>query len=230
MVKVFIDVWQRVTRQLDEYIEQVAERGAPIKQWQLRDVGHCFENFRDEGLLQAFRLDIYARQLAEGADYLPQKNGLKAVLFEDDHVQRARWRQAVNAHTPYTVPEELALPTEEGLEAIIDDPEIGLFIIDIQNGNDVTAGIRWGEQVLRRRFASAERSADVVPTNIVVWSASIEAVQAAEAHFAPIVKQLEDTGAAGISYSVGKDNRSMNSNPIDFTVKRKTWTGGILRR
>lgn len=214
----FKEVWVRETNDLNDITES-ANRNSNMRQWQLVDVGHAFQGFLTFDLQKAFRYGLYEW---ERVDLRPQKSGLKAAILEDDDAQRALWRETVQNSTSFTTQDNLTFASPEGLDDVIDDPTIGLFVLDIQNADDSIAGIRIGEEVIRRRryleIGTDASSGKPRKTKVIIWSASSEAVQQASTHF----RGLIEDSMPDISYSIGGNMRD-GASAVTVDVRRKTW-------
>ncbi len=215
----FIATWDSVTEDLSQLVES-ADLSSPVVHWQSIDIGHAFKGFRGVDLYKAFRLGHYSKNslMSMSAEFCPEKSGLKAVILEDDPAQLKQWRETIQSHTSFTSEDELAFTSPRGIDAVIDDPEIGLFLLDIQNGSDLTAGVRIGEQILRQRLELNKTSTEPIKTKIIVWSASGQAVNEATEYFKQLVERLDHQ----VNYQLGGSGRS-GSSPIMIEVRRKTW-------
>jgi hypothetical protein len=214
----FKEVWVRETNDLNDITES-ANRNSNMGQWQLVDVGHAFQGFLTFDLQEAFRYGLYEW---ERVDLRPQKSGLKAAILEDDDAQRALWRETVQNSTSFTTQDNLTFASPQGLDDIIDDPTIGLFVLDIQNADDPTAGIRVGEEVIRRRryleMGTDDSSGKPRKTKVIIWSASLEAVELADAHF----RHLIEASMPDVSYTIGGNMRD-GASDVAIDIRRKTW-------
>lgn len=218
----FKQVWWQEAKNLKAIVEAV-DNESDVSQWQLTDIGHAFEGFTTFDLMRAFRQGMYSSEARRHADFQPEKSGLRAVILEDDAAQRMIWKETVENSTSFTTEDALTFASPEGIEKVIDDPTVGLFLLDIQNGEDMTAGIRIGEEVLRRRqqlLSQEDAQGDRPKTKIIIWSASADAVEQANAHF----KQLmEDEPMPGVSYSIGGLMNGSSGDSIEIEVRPKTF-------
>ncbi len=220
-----VEAWSTVTADLNDQMDRVSESDAG-EQWRQKDRGHCFQNFKTLDLTKAFRLDVYG-MYPELGDFQQEKKGQTAVILEDDAEQRRTWVEAVDRYSPFAANEALAFASPSDMEGIVEDPNVGLFLLDIQNGQDETAGIRMAAQVLQRRFElNNESEAQSYPTKIVVWSASAEALKHAERELIPLIESLREINPM-ISYrTVEGGGPSSSSNPISLNIRPKnlnTW-------
>lgn len=182
------------------------------------DIGHAFEGFRDHEISGYIGDgDLVKRELVE-----IHKNGLSAVIFEDDPEQSARWSSLVNDHTVYTSSDAEVFATMHDIDERIDNLSVGMFLIDIQNGSDETAGIRLAEEILRRRIR-LYHDPDHKNTNIIVWSTSPEHVKLANNYFKDLLKSDDETRMVGISTSFLGSGSSGGGNRIKFDVRHKLW-------
>ncbi len=185
-----------------EYAEQTYENIALIHKkrgsssLQQSDIGHFFKTsiFRDvHGVLDP----------ESNAYRYRQKNGSKAVILEDDQRQMSDWKNLVQEHSPYSLPEDdsgaFTVPSGKILE-MADDPETRLFLLDIQNGKDDMAGIRVAEALLRRMvekcvqcnvksMSSGEKYR--LQRTVILWTMSPELLRVAQEHFAPLLQQKD---------------------------------------
>lgn len=214
----FQQVYQRTIKKLDR-ITDVMNANSDVGEWQMEDIGHCFHGFWDHSLFEVFSINRLAiREYA-----LPVKNGSQALILEDNNVQRTMWQRSVNDHTAYEAPDELVLTDPTAVETYITNPNIGLFILDVQNGDDKLAGIRVAETLIRLKLSQIEVSdnPDSLPeTKIVVWSDSNESVKTAKAilsemiareHLDPEIRQYVHFNSSGAQL------------PLDVQVQRKSW-------
>jgi len=216
----FKDVWETVTGQLYEKMKDIS-RSSATSQWACEDIGHCFGGFRPHDLYKAFRKGFHSEPRENYSEFKPKKSGLKAAILEDDNDQRALWREAVDAHTSFSTDDSLVFPTPEGIEAASADQNVGYFLLDIQNFDDPTAGIRIGHQIIEERLEMGRRSPDgkAPKTHVIIWSASSEAVTVATQHFRKLVKHWE---AQGIEINYELDGSAfLGSSGITLEVRPK---------
>jgi hypothetical protein len=79
------------------------------------------------------------------------------------------------------------------IDSLGDNPEVTMFLLDIQNGQDKTAGIRLAESLLRQRLDSFDSHADdenSPKTKIIVWSTSDTSARQATDQLGDFLKQL----------------------------------------
>ncbi len=183
------DIWQAVYTELASRIERVMI-DSPMSRWESQDIGHCFSGFWTHSLIDAFQRGGKQKR---GYEVYPEKDGSNAVILEDDKQQMATWRGVVDRHLPQTVDRELCFSTSDGVVETADDPNVSLFLLDIQNGDDETAGIRVAEAIIGRRVQMRQANPDLT-TKIVVWSASKALVAQAGERLKQVVKELTDGG------------------------------------
>jgi hypothetical protein len=202
--------------ELDEQVQQLDEKSGS-KRWMTTDIGHCFKGFGDQ--------DLYIVLTNRDIAHEPTKNGRLAVILEDDNHQANTWSNVIQKHSPYTLPDgndgRCETPTE--IERFLDDDSVGYFLLDIQNGEDLMAGIRVAEDILRRKVLKyvaipedkrRERGGEL---KIVVWSNSRQSVQTAKQTLEALVEELDPKRRliSGFSTFCG-------SNPIEISVKMKS--------
>lgn len=192
----FIEAWNTTKELLKDTMESLSSYTNPLSEWESQDIGHCFKGFEDYQLYRIFNPSGLKEH-----DYNPaDKTGGKVVVLEDDDQQRAVWLQTLDHHSGYKTAEETTFTEPQGIEDYIDDPEVGMFLLDIQNGRDETAGIKVAEAVIRQKIAAIHASANpdkMLRTNVIVWSSSQAAVTAAHEHLESLVKELKaDNGTA----------------------------------
>ena len=155
------------------------------------------------------------------------KNGRRDVILEDDKEQATLWQEAVNRFTAFATDFSDVFPTAEGIDEQIEDLTVGLFLIDIQNGNDETLGIRVAEKILRRRLqlaVEANHDERHPKTHIVVWTSSTEHLALAEDRFYKLVEGKDALeGAKEISYDIGGHGKSGGNSRVSIEVKPKVW-------
>lgn len=158
---------QREAKALERQIDHTAEKADELQRWQQQDIGHCFSHFR-----------LYQFMWPENKKPL-EKDGTKAVIFEDDRSQSNFYRDAIQSLTPHTISSRDCFSKPEGfLEAALDQ-DTRLIVIDIENYEDPTAGIRLADELLTRRA----RAASLPKTKLVLWTASKEALEKAVKYF-----------------------------------------------
>lgn len=209
--------WLRVTDRLNSVIDG-ANNDANINIWQLEDIGHCFQSFRNYdlmGLLGRGRFQPYNYEYAD-----PTKDGTKAFILEDDPQQLARWQRVVNEHSAHESPNELCTPDPEVTARHHDDMEISLFLLDTQIGDDEWAGLRAARSLFeaRSRAALTANDTETVPkTKIVLWSSSQRHVEGAKA----ALKDLEEMYFGHTYIRVGETSGSHVV--VSLEVRLKTW-------
>ncbi len=189
--------------------------------WAQTDTGHGFDGFTDHHLREVLGRDIFDTEYHE---FTTTPDGTRVVILEDDPDQMRLFQAVVKRYLPQTVVPEQQFVSPDGIEATIDDPRNTLFLLDIQNGEDDTAGIRVAEQILRRRYETAQAAiiaddiSDLPQTNIIIWSNSQESLRLASAFFKPIVSNLQ-----GVSYELYGESgaRSYSGNKFSLTVRPK---------
>lgn len=224
------DAWWEVSQTLTDRLDN-AVKDSPIRSWQSEDIGHCFNGFISYDLMAAFQKGMYE---SRGPEINPKKDGSKAVILEDDPEQMDAWVGAVTRHTPQTIDGELCFTSPEGVLEAAEDMNSRLFLIDIQNGTDNTAGIRIGEDILNKRLQHVD-NLDVKEikklelTKIVVWTASQELYAIASDYFKPKLQELSRAGKPLAYYVIGTGS-SGGSPPIRFEVALKGFDVGDLDR
>ena len=214
----FIGAYQNTVHGLKELMEDTTK--LRLYPWQSIDIGHGFENFQDHAVSEALFL---GDRHMERAFHSPEKNGQRAVILEDDPRQMTAWQTVLDKHSAFTVEPEDCFVSPDGLIELADDPSVGVFLLDIQNGEDQTAGIRLGEEILRRRLQFANNwpgGAEKAPkATIVIWSTSPESVALASAKLKPLLESYRP----GISFDVPGSGSSCHANPIRVIVRQKSW-------
>ena len=190
--------------------------------WAGEDIGHCFRNFSD--------WDIN-RVIGEGdlieRDFNPaEKTGGKIVILEDDERQMAAWQQVFEEHSVFEVSPSHCFTSPEGIEAHFADPDASLFLLDIQNGQDETAGIRVAGELFRKRLTILAEAPDprlLKPLKIVVWSSSHAATQAAHRQLSALWKdrELNPEGSDYVGYLGGGSAFTSGAHRITIEVKQK---------
>ena len=202
--------------ELDEQVQQLDSKSG-CKRWMSTDIGHCFSGFGDH--------DLYAVLTYSDIAHEPTKNGRRAVVLEDDKRQASRWGNVIQKHSPYTLHDEKSgqCGTPEEIARFLDDDSVGYFLLDIQNGEDPTAGIHVAEDILRRKvqkygaIPEHKRHEHGQEVKIVVWSNSRESVQIAEQTLVALVEKLDPKRRliSGFSTFYG-------GNPIEISVQMKS--------
>src|SRR5262249_18527210 len=138
------------------------------------DIGHCFSGF-------GFDHDL--GDCLEGESQVAaEKSGRLAVVLEDDPVQMRAWCKAIETFSKFTLEPGAALSSPKDILALPYDPKIGLYLLDIQNGEDERAGIDVARELIARiHSAQAQWTGDGKPPHmeILVWSSSASSVRAA---------------------------------------------------
>jgi hypothetical protein len=188
--------------------------------WQRQDTGHCFEAFKDRDLYRALNLMEDSTWMLTFGE--TDKSGRKAIILEDDDVQREAFRQVVNENTPFVIDDASCFATPEEIQESLDDPEVGLFVLDIQNGEDKTAGIRIAEALVAAiSQRQAEGSDDKPPkVKIILWSASSQAFREAQEYF----EQRIDALSGGTMSRQGSDSFRSGLNTLILDVRLKRWS------
>jgi hypothetical protein len=208
------ETWYRVANYLGEIMEERSV-SSEIGSFEIEDVGHCFNGFVDLDLLNALKK---SREPADVVELAPPKDGTKAVILEDDSQQMRAWQGAVDKHTPHAMEPELCFSTPDEIVELANDPSVSLFLLDIQNGEDKFAGIRVGEQILRRRANMAAEGAPV-STKIIIWTTSKQSLRAATERLKPIAEELENL--VPISYTFPHGGRGMGRPILELKVQLK---------
>ena len=231
--KSFIDSYKAVRDGLRQTIGDAESAGYRIglATWAGEDIGHCFHNFSD------WEID---RLLGEGAlterDFNPaEKTGGKMVILEDDIRQLAAWQQVFGDHSVFEVSQSHSFTSPEGIEELFTDPEVSLFLLDIQNGQDETAGIRVADALVRKRLSILAQVADpstLKPVRIMVWSSSHAATKAAHQQLSALLNnsQLNPGGSDYVGYSGGGCGTSSGRHRIIVEVKQKELRAHDLRQ
>ena len=187
--------------------------------WQTIDVGHCFRGFDT-------KIDSVFSEYGIG-EVRPNKDGTKAVIFEDDLEQMDEYRQLVGNFTTRTTCDKLCFSSPEGVIEAAQDSRNSLFILDIENFDDKNAGIQLAERVLVARRELVKKYGEKVPTTMVIlWSLDKEALDRANDYFnsdGTNEKRIDTIGEDYISYFVGGVRKSTNKGRIDFKVCYKGW-------
>jgi hypothetical protein len=181
-----IEVWQEVAERLSEEIDKEYEISR-ITFWQNTDIGHTFQRFNDFQVMDAVRENRMYR-----FNRPPKTNGAVAI-FEDDNRQMTRWKRIMDEHSSYAVTDEYCSDNMMDIDSLGDNPEVTMFLLDIQNGQDKTAGIRLAESLLRQRLDSFDSHADdenSPKTKIIVWSTSDTSARQATDQLGDFLKQL----------------------------------------
>ena len=184
------------------------DRTSTCREWIGTDIPHGFGSTFPYQLSDLF--------MSKRPDVKPVKNGRLAIVLEDDTHQRERYGALVNEYTPLTVSALCTRPGE--LDRWIEDPQVGMFLLDIQNFDETRAGIVAAEDILRRRFAqlSSLGSDQTERLSIVVWSSSREAEEDAEQTLKKVILELDP--ARKVITGIGHGNRSC---PISMEVRAK---------
>ena len=211
----FKELYWNIATGLDDHIgDKFADY--PLSHLQTSDIGHVVGDITFGDMLQAFRQGIYHTEngFAIG-DIKAEKCGLSAVILEDDPAQRRLTQEMISTFSPLTVNEGLVFETPEGIaNDIIDRNDVGWFVLDIQNGDDLTAGVRVAESVLRRRLEIGHSR-----TYITVHSTSNEAVEEAAEYLQRIVDEGIDC-----EYSFPHAGKSSSRRAsLSIEVRRKEW-------
>lgn len=217
------EAWQTVREKLQEKIEAVHKESG-LSFWQLQDIGHCFSGFGDWDLQRAFDTTGQTDRLFEFGE--EHKTGLKAFVLEDDLEQQARCVQVIESHTSYATSEELTFTRIEEVKESFEDPEIGLFVIDIQNGEDKTAGIRLAKQVLdmvMERSSEEDAPSEMPRIKIILWSASVQAVMEANNFFKELIESHPRKRSISHSLFEGGGS-SWGGAPINIDIRLKRWS------
>lgn len=193
----FAQTYLKVTNGLATTIETIddqCEKNGLIY-WQIMDIGHCFRRFYSD-LSDALKLPDSKTEFE-----VKDKSGLKALILEDDDSQRFNQVDLVNRHSVFETDDTLCFATPEGIETQIMNPQIGIFLIDVQNGLDATAGIRVAKDVLIQRLTNKEMM-ELPKTKIVVWSSSAKAIHDTSDYFETVIGHLPEDQQSYLGYSV----------------------------
>lgn len=217
------EAWRATVSDLDDRINEV-DSASSLGIWKSVDIGHGFAGFSHDILRETFnmRTSCYAHEYAS-----PLKTGGMAVILEDNNDQRAAWRGVIDTYTVYTTYDDLCFAEPTGVAELADNPEVGLFLIDIQNGDDESAGIRVGTEIFDRLVDRLRKRpgdiADMPVATLRVWSASAAAVEAATAHFGARLESLEEPVRSYLSYWLGGNGRHSSRARIHLEVRLKRW-------
>jgi hypothetical protein len=181
-------IWEALQRTAD---------ATQLAAWQGTDYGHAFSTFgyMSLGLL----LDPKTSRTQEFAH--PEKDGSLAAVLEDDADQMKVWRQTVDARTRHAVRDDFCSADVEQIVGLAEhapgsEQFVSLFLLDIENDGDRTAGIRAAEAIIAKRLQQAQAllddGAEVPQTKVVIWSASPEAVKTAVTRFKEFTRQVKD--------------------------------------
>jgi hypothetical protein len=219
-----MDSWRDIRKELNDLMSELG-RGA-ASWWQTVDIGHGFEHFGGS--------DLVLGMVCSKEDFRYELNDLpktsKAVVLEDDSKQRANCRQMINDMTVYDCPEELAFATPDGIAGLECDPNVGAFILDIQNGEDDLAGVRIAERIITERLAIWQACAargeecSLPEVKIIVWSASKNHVDYAAQYLKEIVRDHLDCVAIAVPGSAMGDDKL-----IQLDVGLKSWPSTFRR-
>ncbi len=216
------DAWETAVTAIEEALTAVDE-DSPLEIWQRTDRGHAFGIYHS--ILQD-KLRSYGSGTRSEYDH-PPKTSMAAIL-EDDTEQLAAWRRTLEAHTEYMPNDDLCFTDVEAITAAADQNDIGLYLLDIQNGDDLTAGIRAGEAILNKLLSrlegvSLDGALEQPQVRIIVWSSSEQSLNDANAHFRTILKNLDEPTRNFIRRRVKDDKGGYDSAPIMLEVRRKGW-------
>lgn len=177
------EAWHKTQKRLDGIISAFSD--LDIREWELIDTGHCFQGFYDWELGEAFGTSFHRRREFVS----PPKTGGYAVILEDDQAQRELYQRIVEGHTEHITDEGHVTADPSVAESFADDPDVGFYLIDIENGDDKFAGIRIAETIIRNRLEQimSGEPESVPKTKIQIWSASPELVKVAKDHFEEIL-------------------------------------------
>lgn len=219
------ETWEQVADELDEKIKETCN-SSPINYWESEDIGHCFQGFRAYDLLAAFQKGMYEKW---GPEMNPTKDGSKAVILEDDEEQMRAWKSTIERHTPQAVDSDLCFYTPEHVLEAADDTNVRLFLLDIQNGTDTTAGIKLGEAILDKRLKALEEEPDLPLTKIVVWTASKQLCSLANDYFKPKLEKYA-RGKVPLCYLLTGTGSSRGDARLHFEVTLKGVDIGDVER
>lgn len=204
-----------VAEELDQTVSQTM-RASDASRWESIDIGHCFKGFANSRLFEACGLGA---PWSKERFLVPEKSGSLTAILEDDDEQRTMWQQAVETITPSSTSDELCFAAPEGFIEQAANPQVRNFLIDIQNGQDETCGIRVAEAIFRERLEQARHNPNnpPQPTTIIIWSSSARLAEQAKARFKSLYKRSKDVA---ISLS-GETQRGDAVITVD--VRLKTW-------
>ncbi|TAH32165.1 hypothetical protein EYC59_06285 [Candidatus Saccharibacteria bacterium] len=211
------NAWEHIRDILDTTVNQANRRSA-LRSWQMTDVGHGFRSFRDHGMTIA--MDATRPEKLSS----PVKTGEHAIIFEDDPAQMRRYHQFVEENTRMINPEELCFTIPEHVLAAAADPNVKLFLLDMQNGDDNFAGVELARQIVELRVGidTADRKGKNQKTQVVVWTASAELADAASKHLEPFLRQQP------VDYSITGGGRT-GGGKLAVSVRLKGWSPFDLR-
>ncbi|HET9850038.1 MAG TPA: hypothetical protein VFP35_00175 [Candidatus Saccharimonadales bacterium] len=188
---------QQVYGQTTEHLREIIkteDSAAPFKYWQKMDIGHTFDNFR------ALEMEFTTGRLTNTLETRPKDKG-KAAILEDDEEQMELWRDVLDRHSGYVITKDRLTADPAEIIKMADDPEIRLFLLDIQNGQDTTAGIRAAKAIVEQklRFYEGKIPEESQRTTVMIWSTSVDLVKTAQDEIDQYLSGLSEDSAKLIS-------------------------------
>ncbi len=203
----------RVLQTFLEYAENLFKRIEVIHKehgcypLQQTDIGHGFRTHFLRFCYEALRPDSFSQRKRT-------KDGSIAAILEDDPHQMSNWKTLIQNHSSYSLPNDgkniFETPSDDLLE-LSNSPDVRLFLIDIQNHDDTTAGIRVAEALVRKLVEKCKLDGQKKPYDlredgqrtVVVWSTSPELITLARAHFESFFDDEDDEKEKYVSKSNG---------------------------
>ena len=212
--KVFT-AWKRLTHRLADREDIFDEQ---LGLWQQQDVGHSFGGFVE------IELDSVLERNTRLTFSEAEKSGPRALILEDDPVQAAHIRQMISAHTPYAVEPRLLFRMPGELADAVDDPTIGLFVLDIQNDEDPIAGIRIAHRILQEIARRVAAGTNVPPVRIILWTMSHQAAADADTYFRELTETPPFEYALQDYDGISTRHTSDDGLPVRLTICLKRWS------
>ena len=217
-----VETWRRLTDDRGDDSLNAGVDAADLRaykdgysKWALSDVGHCFEGFRPLNLSLS-----YPKERLPHHEQRIEKDGTIAVIFEDDPEQMELWKGMVGDHSKYVTSSAYCHDNIAGVMAQATNKDVELFVLDIQNGDDDTAGIRIGDELIRIRLGMHNDHPEL-RTTIVVWSNSLSSVAQAISHFEPILESIPSD--LPVSYMLEGSGRHIGRPVRNVIIKKKGW-------
>jgi len=183
-----ITAWLKTGAMLREIVRD-EDATSQLKFWLHEDVGHGID-------LDYYELQRALRSPERGENSTPEKTFGTAAILEDDERQMGAWQKIIDLHSPIVLDKRYCSADPEEIVALADNAEITYFLLDIQNGEDKTAGIKAGQKILQKRLGmtSAQNAEeyDEPPVEIVVWSSSRDSLVEAGRQFKELIDSLPE--------------------------------------
>lgn len=208
-----------------DYAEGLYERIAAVHEQhgcyalQQTDIGHGFRTGFLNDCDEIIHPDSHAYRYRK-------KDGSMAAILEDDQTQMSNWKNLIQDHSTYSLPDDgrnvFETPSADLLE-LSNDPNVRLFLIDIQNRDDDTAGISVAEELLGKlmdayRQQGGQGKRDRVERQeqrtVIVWSTSPELKRLADQHLKAFCSRVDSD-----EKFICRDN---GNSPIVLRVQMKT--------